>query len=203
MVCKISTHEMYSLVNRLNARVVTYEKKEAISLERLGDRKIAVVLEGMIYLCMDNEFFERSILRYFTKGDFFTQAMMISTEQNISHLVTKKPAKIAYFHRSELLAYLWEDKRNTRRMFGVIESQLEQEQFYHSFILHQKNIRQKLIMFFQKLSAEQGSDHIKLPMPYSDLSDYLGIERTALMKELSKMKLDGIISGKNHEITLL
>lgn len=203
MVCKISTHEMYSLVNRLNPRVVTYSKKEVISRSKIGEQRIAIILEGVIYLSIDNDSFERSILRCFTKGDFLTQSMLISAGDNISHLVTKKPAKVAYFNREKLMEHLLEDKRNVQRVFMLLSGQIEQELLYHSFILHQKTIRTKLMCLFQKLSAEQQSSRIKLPMPYSDLADFLGIERTALMKELSKMKHDGLISGKNRELDVL
>lgn len=51
-------------------------------------------------------------------------------------------------------------------------------------ILTQKTIRDKLLNYFNTLSRKQTSRNIILPYTLTDLSDYLSIDRSAMMREI-------------------
>ena len=58
-------------------------------------------------------------------------------------------------------------------------------------------------MAYIKFECEaQQSDTIKVPIPYSDLAEFLGIDRSAMMKELSKMKEENLIIGQKKTIKI-
>lgn len=45
----------------------------------------------------------------------------------------------------------------------------------------------------------QGTNNIKIPLDRQQLADYLGVERTALSKELGKMRDDGLLTFHKNE----
>lgn len=72
----------------------------------------------------------------------------------------------------------------------------------HAEILAQKSTREKLLTYFAKLSAKQQSKEIRLQISMSELADYLSVNRSAMMREIKKMKEDGIIKINKKTVTL-
>ena len=69
-------------------------------------------------------------------------------------------------------------------------------------VLSQRSIRDKLLCYFSIQAAKQGSDHFSLPFSLSRLAEYISTDRSAMMREIKKMRLDGVAEVKNGEITL-
>ena len=70
-------------------------------------------------------------------------------------------------------------------------------------LLSHKSVRDKLLTYFQNLARENSSKNIEIPFSLTDLADYLMIERTAMMRELKRLKDENIIKKNNNKITLL
>ena len=69
-------------------------------------------------------------------------------------------------------------------------------------VLSQRTIRDKLLCYFVQTARRQGGRRFRLPFPYSTLADFLCIDRSAMMRELSRMKQEGLIASNRREITL-
>ena len=69
-------------------------------------------------------------------------------------------------------------------------------------LLSQRSMRQKLTLYLEYLSAEKHSARFELPMPLSELAGYLSVDRSAMMRELGRMRADGLIqfSGRRFEL---
>ena len=70
-------------------------------------------------------------------------------------------------------------------------------------ILTKKTIRNKLLEYFKIISSKNKSKNIYLPFTFTDLADYLAIDRSAMTRELKNLKDEGFIEIKNKRITLL
>ena len=70
-------------------------------------------------------------------------------------------------------------------------------------LLTKKNIRDKLLSYFNILSNKKLSKTFVLPYSLTDLADYLSVDRSAMMRELSHLKEEGFIIKKGKKITLL
>ena len=53
------------------------------------------------------------------------------------------------------------------------------------------------------MKEQSPSSEINLPVSLSDLADYLSVDRSAMMREMKKMKQEEMISAKGSKITLL
>lgn len=69
-------------------------------------------------------------------------------------------------------------------------------------ILSQKSIRNKLLAYFRILSQKTGTRIIYLPMNYSDLANYLAIDRCAMTRELKYLEEEGFIKRSGKRISL-
>lgn len=70
-------------------------------------------------------------------------------------------------------------------------------------IYTQKTLRENLMDYFSTLSLQQNSRLITLSMSKKQLSDYLGVQRPSLFRELKKMQDEGLIFVSNKEIQLI
>ena len=69
-------------------------------------------------------------------------------------------------------------------------------------ILSKISIRDKLITFFSQYCARTGRQEITIPFDRSDMATYLGVNRSALSRELSRMREEGIINFHKNTFTI-
>ncbi len=71
-------------------------------------------------------------------------------------------------------------------------------------ILHtsSKTIRGRLSSYFSQQITAQGSQKIVIPFDRQQLADYLNLDRSALSKELGKMRNDGLIEYNKNTFTI-
>lgn len=70
-------------------------------------------------------------------------------------------------------------------------------------LLSKRSIREKLLGYFTIISTKNMSKSFSIPLSLTDLADYLGVDRSAMMRELKSLKDDGIISKSGNKINLL
>lgn len=198
----LSKQELQYLKNRLNARSVRFSKNETVLHIDESSNQMCFVLEGTVYLCAEDEQCERSILRFFRTGEYFSSTMLVPPEYAVSYMTAKYPSEIIFVSREELFRFCSANPDWMTRFLQLIPEQSGREVCINSFILHQRSIRNRLLFFFRQECRLQGGSRIRLPLPCTDLAEYLACDRSAMMKELSKMKSEGLISGKNRDIVL-
>lgn len=68
-----------------------------------------------------------------------------------------------------------------------------------SFHTAPKTIRERVMSYLNSVSIQRGKTEFDIPFDRQQMADYLNLERTALSKELRKMKDDRLIDfHKNH-----
>ncbi|MDE6727350.1 MAG: helix-turn-helix domain-containing protein, partial [Oscillospiraceae bacterium] len=65
-----------------------------------------------------------------------------------------------------------------------------------------KTIRGRLLSYFSQQMSVQGSNKITVPFDRQQLADYLNLDRSALSKELGKMKKDGLIEYRKNRFEI-
>ena len=65
-----------------------------------------------------------------------------------------------------------------------------------------KGLRDRLLSYLSEQSIIHGSTYFMIPFDRRQLADYLGVDRSAMSNELSKMQKDGLISYKKNKFVL-
>ena len=65
-----------------------------------------------------------------------------------------------------------------------------------------KTIRGRLFSYFSQQVSAQGSNKIIIPFDRQQLADYLNLDRSALSKELGKMRNDGLIEYNKNTFVI-
>ena len=64
-------------------------------------------------------------------------------------------------------------------------------------------IREKLLCYFRQLADKAGEETFTLPFSLSTLADYIATDRSAMMREMRKMREEDLISTEGRSVTLL
>ena len=70
-------------------------------------------------------------------------------------------------------------------------------------VLSRRSIREKLLCYFRQLAEKEDGQNFQLPFSLSTLADYIATDRSAMMRELKKLKEEEIIVSDGRKFTLL
>ena len=70
-------------------------------------------------------------------------------------------------------------------------------------VLSRRSIREKLLCYFRQLAEKGDGQNFLLPFSLSTLADYIATDRSAMMRELKKLKEEEIIVSDGRKFTLL
>ena len=70
-------------------------------------------------------------------------------------------------------------------------------------VLSRRSIREKLLCYFRQQSERVGSPSFRLPFSLSVLADYIATDRSAMMRELKRLKEEDLIFSDGRKFTLL
>ena len=70
-------------------------------------------------------------------------------------------------------------------------------------ILEKKQIRDKLLEYFNLEYRKSRLNYFYLPFSFKELADYLAINRSAMFREIKSLKEEGFIDVNGRKITLL
>ncbi len=64
-------------------------------------------------------------------------------------------------------------------------------------------VRDKILSYLVKISEETGNCNFTIPMDRAEMARYLNVERSALSRELSRMKNDGLVDYYKNSFRIL
>lgn len=70
-------------------------------------------------------------------------------------------------------------------------------------VLSRRSIREKLLCYFRQLAEKEDGQNFQLPFSLSTLADYIATDRSAMMRELKKLKEEELIVSDGRKFTLL
>ena len=69
-------------------------------------------------------------------------------------------------------------------------------------VLSRRSIREKLLCYFHQLADKSGGSSFTLPFSLSILADYIATDRSAMMRELKRLREEGVIQSEGRKFTL-
>lgn len=192
------------LLKYLEAQTYKFNKNEEI-LKKISNRNfIGIITEGLIQIVKTDYNGNRTIIEELTENDIF--GTRISSLANTEYTVnTKDITEIIIIDYKQLIQSKDTSDYYNRFIKNILEIiiQTVNDKNDRIEILTKKTIRNKLLEYFRIVSDKNKSKNIYLPFTFTDLADYLAIDRSAMTRELRYLKEEGFIEIKNKRITLL
>ncbi|MGN1094850.1 MAG: Crp/Fnr family transcriptional regulator [Eubacteriales bacterium] len=193
--------DIKNMAIHLDFRTVKYKKGNMIL--NSGDivTDIRLVLCGSIRLEHNDILGNKTIIGIVGAGGVFAESYaLISGEPLMIDVVANEDCEILLISAQRLLAPCSACKSQNIlvRNLLIIEARKNLHLSRRSLHTSPKTIRGRLLSYFSQQISAQGSNKIKIRFDRQQLADYLNIDRSALSKELGKMKKEGLIEYKKN-----
>lgn len=198
-----------NFIDRLktNCRLIEikeFQADEVITTLLSKRNQFCILLEGKAQLLTYDKDGNKKILYYYTKNDIFGEPLFKIYMDRELFVMAKDKCKVLFYpydaaeNCTEDCLYHIEILKN---LPDLVFTSIAKQNF-RMLLLTNKSVRDKLLTYFQILSSEAKSKTFELPLSLTDLSDYLMIERTAMMREIKRLKDEKIIKKNKNKITL-
>jgi len=174
-------------------------------LNRLGDTLPAfgLVLEGSVQVYMYDYDGQPIIMAQVNPGGTFGESLCFLREEALVMIEAVTDLKILWLKTENMKRETHDPlEQDLFRRFSAMLAHRALAQNRRIQVLSKNTLRAKLITFFSQYAQRHGSD-FDLPLNRNSLALYLGTDRSALSRELSRMRNEGLLSYKRNHFTLL
>lgn len=200
-----SEEDILNMSERLDFRTGRYRKGDVIFAAGSIVTDIGLVLSGSVRIEHTDLWGNKSILGITPAGGVFAESYAcLPNEPMMVDAVANEDNEILFI--------------STLRLFTPCPACVSQNRLIHNLVmisagknlqlsrrsLHTspKTIRGRLSSYFSEQVSAQGSSQIVIPFDRQQLADYLNLDRSALSKELGKMRNDGLIEYNRNTFVI-
>ena len=202
----ISLQNYNALLNCIGGKTKQYAKGEFISLSGDSINCIGVVMSGRVYILKEDIFGNRAILNDTGRGAIFGESFICSGSYSLTvsiqaaekseilflpfDRVIQSCSSACLFHQALIKNMLVMIAKKNIKLIEKLE------------ITTKHSLREKILAYLSQLAQEQDSTTVTSRLGRMDLADFLGADRSALTRELNRMRDDGLLDYERNTYRL-
>ena len=182
-----------------------YSKGEEIIPTIKNDNIIGIILDGFAQI-INIEYNGNELVQENLGKDSVFGTTISATNSESCQIIAKEDTEVLIIDYSRLMR----PENLAHNYFNIFLSNLYdimsnkfRETNERVKVLEKKQIREKLLKFFEIEHKKSHSKNIYLNFALKDLADYIAVNRSAMFRELKHLKDDKLIEINNRKITLL
>ena len=184
------------------ARYAHFEKGEMLGRPGEVMTRFGLVLSGNVQVCMEDFDGNSIIMAIVTPGHTFGESLCFLGKESPVHIYAVCDSDVLWLRTDRIKEYSKypRDTLVADRFISMLASRtLEMNNRIQ--ILSKIKLRDRLITYFSQNVSRYGMT-FKLPLSREDMAAYLGTNRSALSRELGKMRDEGIIEFSRNNFTI-
>ena len=205
LFANITPKQKEKLLRILEANTLNFSKNCQVLTSVKWDNIIGVVIEGYMQITRTDYNGNRTIIEELDENSIFGTTLS-SLKNNEYDIITKENTKIVVIEYTSIINEVDNNypyyNQFMKNLLEIINEKIN-EKNARIEILTKKSIRDKLLEYFKIISKKNGSKIIYLSLNYSELADYLAVDRSAMSRELKNLINEGFIKKEGKKITLL
>lgn len=197
--------ELYELKNCICMRNRSFHKGDIIFHAGELLHEIGIVETGSVNIENIDLWGNKSILSNIPTGQIFAESYVLCHEAMMVDAVAAENCDVLFLNLDILLNeqnahHSWYSKILTNLLQISVQKNLNLSN--RIFCTTAKTIRSRLLTYLSALSVKNHSTTFQVPFNRQQMADYLSLDRSALSKELGKMRDEGIIEFYKNTFTL-
>ncbi len=193
----MSEDEIADSLEFFHANEQHFKKGTAILRAGAVTDKMGLVMDGSVTIESDDVWGNRTILSSVEAGQFFAETYsLLPDEPMLVNVVANEDCRILFLRIGSLKRLQSNMGQWMIRFVSnllMISTHKNLMLSGRSFHTAPKTIRGRVMNYLNSVSIQKHANEFNIPFDRQQLADYLNLERTALSKELGKMKRDGLI----------
>ena len=194
--------ELDASLSLLDARTVGYKRGDFLHRAYEPMDSFGIVLEGTVMVCMDDIEGNRMIMANVTKGATFGESLcFLKIKDSPVYITAATDCSILWLSAEKLSD--GQAPAGLMRRFTAMLAARTLSMNSRIQVLSKVTLRDKLMTYFTQMCQAGGTREFNLTMNREDMALYMGTNRTALSRELSKMKAEGLIDFHKNSFKIL
>lgn len=203
---KIEDTDLLAMLGCLNAVIKYYDKNELILKMEDPVNMVGILASGKAQIIKEDALGNRNIVAEIEGGDLFAEAVVCAgVKKSPVTVAAMENCDVIYVNLSKLISVCGNEcsfhTRLIENLLKVIACKnlaLNQKIDYLSL----RTIREKLSMYLLSMQRKAQENPFNIPFNRNELADYLGVDRSAMSRELGKMRDDGLLNFKKNRFEL-
>lgn len=202
----LNDKEITSILTFFNFFEKSFQKNEFIfEIDKKID-KIGIIILGEINIIKEDFWGNRNILNKFKSGEIFGEVFALSKSSSNIMVEASQDCKVLFL---DLKNFSINSEKNSEKIIkfltNIFKISLKKNILFTEKLEHisKKSIREKIISYLSTEAQKNKTNSFLIKFDRQELADYLFVERSALSRELSSMKKEGLIDYKKNHFTLI
>lgn len=204
--CSANEFECQAMMFCFKTRFKVFEKGKPIILQDSPLEEVVLLLKGQAVVENMDEQGNISVLMKIKKGDVFgLESAYAGVTDNKDSLIATEKCLVMFMNKYRLL----NPCENRCKRHEIVAKHLTQILAESNMALldklthmSKKTIREKLLSYLSSLATKNNSCYFDISLSKTELSSFLGVDRSAMSTELKKMKEEGIIDFEGRQFQL-
>ena len=201
----LDDNELRYALELFDADPVFFKKGELIHFAGNTLNRFGAVLSGRIHVCSDDIEGNRVIMASVLPGGTFGESLCFLKIKEAPCFIMAADNSYVLMLSTEKLypAAPGETDIKIQKCFTSMIASRALQMNSRIQVLSKPTIRKKLIFLFTELYHENKANTFTLPFDRNDMASYIGVNRSALSRELSNMKKDGLIDFYKDTVKII
>ena len=203
----ISRQELGQMLRCLGGKITGIAKGNPVFLEGAPAEFVGVVLDGKVQILRTDYYGNRSVLTVVSPGGLFGEAFACAGVETLPvSAIALQTCTVLLLDCKRVLtgcsnACPFHSRLVRNLLQGIAQKNLILTRKIQC--MSQKTTQEKLMEFLLEQAKQQGSAEFVIPYDRQALADYLGVERSAMSAEISKLKKAGRIDCSGSRFRVL
>lgn len=203
----LENEEIIAMLACLGAKLSTYKKGEYVLRQGEYLSNVFILVEGSLLIQNDDYWGNRSILRQISPGEMFGESYIApESDALLNDVAAITDSTVIFFDLKKIIgtcssACPFHTKAVQNLFFAISEKnrKLVQKMGHIS----KRSTREKLISFLSDEAKKRNSSDFTIPFNRQQLADFLSVDRSAMSKELCKLRDEGLLEFDKNSFRLL
>lgn len=203
----IQLQDMETMLGCIGYHVRSYKKGEIIAFEAETINHVGVVMEGAVDMLKEDVWGNRTMLIRSYPADIFGETFACGEDSlSVVTFAAAEDCKVLFlsfcrvmhtcthacqFHQTLVENMVRMIARKNRELMRKIE------------VVSKKTLREKILSYLSIQAQSQGKTTFEIPLGRVEWAEYLCADRSALTRELARMKDEGLIDYQRNVFEIL
>ena len=193
----INPEDRKAMLGCIGYHIGTFKKGDIVAFEEENIKHIGIVVSGAVDMIKEDLWGNKTVLVRMKKDELFGETFACGSD-NLSMVtfLVSEDAKILFMpfdrvmHSCTMACQF--HHRLIENMVKIIADK-NRDLIRKVDVVSKRTIREKLLTYLSIQAQVQESRYFEIPLGRVELAEYLCVDRSALTRELAKMKEDGLI----------
>ena len=205
----LASDELDTILGKVNALVKHFEKSDYIYLAGDAVESIGIVVAGTVQMIKEDIMGDKSIITTMGSGSIFAENFLGHGNQdektNVSYFAASDSEVLMVPFGKVLTDLSNNDPCRNKLLTNMISIMASNnaQLIEKTEILCKKTLRGKIMTYLEQEARRNGSTEFEIPFNRTDMANYLDADRSALTRELARMKDCGLIDFDKRNFKIL